>query len=99
MMRMSKARGITLLIATVAITSCATHYTVDAVADPYGFFSGIWHGIVFPLALLANLISWIAGFLGVSFLDSIQLIGRPNTGFWYYVGFALGLGAYGGSAR
>lgn len=98
-MRMSKARGIALLIATVVLTGCATHYAADAVADPYGFFSGIWHGIVFPLALLANLFSWVASFFGVSLLDSIQLIGRPNTGFWYYVGFALGLGAYGGGAR
>lgn len=98
-MRMSKTRGIALFIASVVITGCATHYTADAVADPYGIFSGIWHGIVFPLALLANLISWVAGLFGVSFLDSIQLIGRPNTGLWYYLGFALGLGAYGGGAR
>lgn len=96
---MSKAHGIAMLIATVVITGCATHYTADTAANPYGFLYGIWHGIVFPLALVANLISWVASLLGISFLDSIQLIGRPNTGIWYYVGFALGLGAYGGTAR
>lgn len=80
------------------VSGCATHYSADAVQDPYGFFSGIWHGIVFPFALFTNIISWLLGLVEVSFFDSIQIIGRPNTGLWYYVGFALGLSASGGSA-
>lgn len=85
----------------LVLTGCAAHYTPEAVRDPYGVFSGIWHGFVFPWALLANLISWVLGLIGISFMGSIQIIGRPNTGvFWYYVGFALGLGSYSaGSAR
>ena len=80
------------------VSGCATHYSADAVQDPYGFFAGIWHGIVSPFALFTNIISWLLGLVGVSFFDSIQIIGRPNTGLWYYVGFALGLSASGGSA-
>ena len=86
--------GIIVLVGTIA--GCATHYSPDVVEDPYGFFSGIWHGFLFPLSLLANVSSWIAGLVGISILDSIQIIGRPNTGFWYYVGFVLGLSACGG---
>jgi len=85
-------------IAFVAFLSgCANHYTQEAIREPYGFFSGILHGIIFPFALIANLGSWLVGLFGISFLDWVQLIGRPNTGFWYYVGFATGLTAAGGS--
>lgn len=80
------------------VTGCAAHYSAGAVQDPYGFWSGLWHGVVFPLALLANVISWFVSLIGLSFLDAIQIIGRPNTGFWYYVGFVLGLAAIGGRA-
>lgn len=87
------------LVAVLALASCATHYTPEAVRDPYGFFSGIWHGIVWPWALLVNIVSWLLGLVGITFMESVQLIGRPNTGvFWYYVGFLIGLGAYGGGA-
>jgi hypothetical protein len=48
--------GITLLLA-----GCARHYTVATNSDPYGFFSGLWHGIVFPFSLLTNLLSWLLG--------------------------------------
>ena len=87
-----------VLVLVAAISGCASHYSPDVVSDPYGFISGIWHGMVFPYALCTNIVSWSMALLGFSFLDSIQIIGRPNTGFWYYAGFALGLSAYGGGA-
>jgi hypothetical protein len=85
----------------VALTGCAHHYVGVPASDPYGFFSGIWHGFVFPYALTANIISWALSLAGVSFLADVEIVGRPNTGlFFYYVGFACGLSAYGGgSAR
>ena len=89
----------TVLPLLVLVTGCAAHYTNDAVQDPYGFFSGIWHGVIFFFALLATVISWACSLVGISFLDSIELIGRPNTGIWYYVGFAMGLMSAGGSAN
>lgn len=77
---------------------CAHHYTPEAFASPYGFLSGIWHGIAFPYALLANLLSWIFSLFGVRFLADIQIVGRPNTGFlFYYVGFFIGFSMYGGA--
>ena len=81
----------------LVLAGCAAHYTAEAVADPYGFFSGIWHGIIFPFALIANILSWLLSFVGIAFLQDVEIIGRPNTGLWYYVGFALGL-CSGGSA-
>jgi hypothetical protein len=82
----------------VALSGCAAHYTPEAFSDPYGFFSGVWHGFVFPYALLANIASWLLSLIGVNFLASIEIVGRPNTGiFFYYIGFALGLSTYGGA--
>ncbi len=91
--------GLALILAVVIVTAgCATHYAPDVVRDPYGFFSGIWHGILLPWAVLANVVSWFAGLFGVSLFESIQIVGRPNSGFfWYYVGFALGVLTYGGA--
>jgi hypothetical protein len=89
--------------AVIAITSilsgCAQHYSGATSSDPYGFFSGIWHGFIFPYALIANLLSWFLSIFGVDFLSDIQIIGRPNSGiFFYYIGFFLGLSSYGGAS-
>ena len=87
-----------LLILSVLLTGCATHYTGDAVKDPYGFFSGVWHGVIFIFSLIVNVISWVCSLAGISLFESIEIIGRPNSGFWYYVGFAIGMTSAGGSA-
>jgi hypothetical protein len=82
-----------VLLSLTLLAGCATHYGHGVMAtDPYGFFSGIWHGFIFPLTLLVNMVSWLLSLLGISFLESVQIIGRPNTGFFfYYIGFILGL--------
>lgn len=87
-----------LLTLLLLVSGCAVHYTPESVDDPYGFFSGIWHGIVFPYALMTNILSWILGLFGFSVLDSIQVIGRPNSGAFYYLGFGLGVFSYSGAA-
>ena len=84
-----------LIFAMLALSGCAQHYTGAKYSDPYGFFSGLLHGLVFPFALLANVVSWILSIIGVSIFTDIQLIGRPNTGFlFYYVGYVFGLSAW-----
>jgi hypothetical protein len=89
-----------VIISGLLLTSCAQHFTPEATADPYGFFSGIWHGVISPFSVMANLLSWLLSFAGVTMLQDIQIIGRPNTGLWYYVGFVFGLSAaMGGKVR
>ena len=96
-MRLSRLVAV-LLILSVLLAGCATHYTGDAVKDPYGFFSGVWHGVIFIFSLLATMISWVCNLAGISLFESIEIVGRPNTGFWYYVGFAIGITSAGGGA-
>lgn len=93
-----KKRGfrqrLVLLGLLVLLSGCAHHYAPEALADPYGFFSGIWHGIALPYSLICNIVS----LFGFHFLSDIQIIGRPNTGLFYYLGFFLGISLYGGPA-
>lgn len=55
----------------------------------YGFWGGLWHGIIAPF-------SWI----GSLFSDDIAIWAVNNNGGWYTFGFMLGIGALsGGSSR
>ena len=91
--------SVLLIIIAPALTGCATHYTEASVSDPYGFFSGIIHGVIFPFVLVAKIIAWILGFVGIHILDGVQFVGRPNSGFFfYYVGYAIGLSAWVGAS-
>lgn len=94
----SYMRLVIVITLILIITGCASHYAPESIYDPYGFFSGIWHGFIFPLSLVANIISWFMSLFDVYVFRDIQIIGRPNTGFFYYVGFILGLSGSGGGA-
>jgi hypothetical protein len=82
------------------LTSCATHNSPEHFANPYGFFSGLIHGLLAPWTILINIISWVLSLIGVSFLEDVQIVGRPNTGFlFYYVGFFIGFSGNLGAAN
>jgi len=85
---MKSISSLLLLVVLCGLTGCAHHYSPEVFQDPYGFFSGIWHGILFPFSLI-----------GCMFIDSVFIIGQPNTGWPYYLGFVLGLYAYGSGAN
>lgn len=78
------------LFTLLFLTSCATHYAPEHFSDPYGFFSGLWHGAISVITITVNIISWFLSLIGISFLSDVQIIGRPNTGFFYYCGFFVG---------
>jgi len=90
---------IVLLCTLILLSGCATHYESETYSDPYGFFSGLWHGFIFVYSIIAVCVSWVLSHLGIEFLNSIEIIGRPNTGFFYYLGFVLGLFSVLGSGR
>ena len=95
----SAGRYLFLIGTLLLLSSCAKHYTFEAYSDPYGFVSGIWHGLIFPYALVINMVSWALSLFSIGFLTDVQIIGRPNTGlFFYYIGFFLGLSGYGAGA-
>ncbi|MGQ0570144.1 MAG: hypothetical protein ACT4P5_11580 [Armatimonadota bacterium] len=57
--------------------------------DRAGFLNGLWHGIILPFTMLANL-----------FTDSVSIYEVHNDGRWYNLGFFLGAElALGGGSR
>ena len=79
-----------LFFLLLSLTGCAHHYAPELLLDPYGFWSGLWHGAIAGLTITVNIFSWILSLIGISFLQDIQIIGRPNTGFFYFLGFGIG---------
>lgn len=73
-----------LIFILLNLTSCASaHYTTKE----YGFFYGILHGFLFLFALIGKL-------LGVG----VGLYAEHNTGFFYWLGFIIGIGGLGGGS-
>lgn len=73
------------------LSSCAEVTPIDpsVTAEPYGFFSGLWHGIIAPFS-----------FFGSLFSEDIAMYAVNNNGGWYDFGFVLGAGIlFGGGSK
>jgi hypothetical protein len=77
------------LLPLLALAACAATQAPDAVtpAAP-GFWLGLWHGFIFPVAWLVSL-----------FTDKVAVYAVPNNGGWYDFGFFLGIVVFGVGAR
>jgi hypothetical protein len=69
--------------ACVAVQSAAT----VAPGAP-GFWAGLWHGLIFPLAWIVSL-----------FTDKAAIYAVPNNGGWYDFGYFLGIVVFGVGAK
>lgn len=76
-----------LMALVIIVSGCAdvTNIEICRVGEPYGFWSGLWHGFI----------SWFS-FFGSLFSDDIALYAVNNNGGWYDFGFVLGAGILGG---
>jgi hypothetical protein len=87
---MKQKSFITLIAIALLLTGCAdvTEIQSCATEEPYGFWSGLWHGAISPFS-----------FFGSLFSDEIAMYAVNNTGGWYDFGFVLGAGIlFGGSS-
>ena len=81
---------VTTILFIILLNSCADvspHADMCVTSDPYGFWGGLWHGLIIPF-------SWI----GSLFSDDIAIYALNNNGGWYDFGFVLGVGGLSGSA-
>jgi hypothetical protein len=71
------------IVLVLNLTSCADVEVVKECVgeNTYGFWGGLWHGIVAPLSFFGSLI-W----------DDISMYAVNNNGGWYDFGFILGVG-------
>ncbi len=75
--------GLILFLALINLTSCAPS---GYEAHKVGFFSGIWHGFIIVFSLIGEL-----------FGADIGIYAEHNTGLFYWLGFIIGIGGFGGS--
>ena len=75
-----------VLIAIFLLSGCADVQNIDAckTGEPYGFFGGLWHGMIAPGSFVVGL-----------FNDDIAVWAVNNNGGWYELGFLIGIGGQG----
>lgn len=76
------AIGLIVLICITSLSSCVPH---GYKSNEAGFFSGIWHGFIIVFSLIGKL-----------FGAHIGIYAEHNTGFFYWLGFIIGIGGFGG---
>jgi hypothetical protein len=72
-----------LLLVAFLFTGCADVSLIEEciTVSPYGFWGGLWHGVIAPFA-----------FIGSLFSNDIAVYAVNNNGGWYDFGFVLGAG-------
>ena len=82
-------RDVVILVLVVALlfVGCADAVPYEVVSDdsPYGFWGGLWHGLISPISFFGSLI-W----------DDVAMYAVNNNGGWYDFGFWLGIGGLAG---
>ena len=75
------------ITALFALTGCADTVAPDQIESmkPVGFWHGLWHGMILPIAWIVSLFS-----------EGTAIYATYNNGGWYDFGFVLGVGALGG---
>lgn len=80
-MKAKNFKLILLLFICIITISCAPKgYSTDEA----GFFSGVWHGFIIVFSLIGKL-----------FGADIGIYAEHNSGFFYWLGFILGIGGLG----
>ena len=77
---------IPVCVCLLLLSSCADREIVTEClhGHTYGFFGGLWHGIITPFS-----------FIGSLFSDNVSVYATNNNGGWYTFGFLLGSGGWG----
>ena len=82
--------GITIMLFFIAsillLSGCANKEIVTSCLNghTYGFWGGLWHGIIAPIDLVVML-----------FRDNVTVYAQNNNGAWYAFGFIIGSGGWG----
>ncbi|MEX0987994.1 MAG: hypothetical protein WD052_11005 [Bacteroidales bacterium] len=70
----------------IIISGCSNYEDITACVQGkvYGFWNGLWHGIIAPIDLIAMI--W---------REDVTVYAPNNNGIWYAFGFVLGSGGWG----
>lgn len=80
---MKKSTVLLLIVFVFVFSGCADSANIEQCVEdsPYGFWGGLWHGMIVPF-------TWI----GSLFMDNVAIYAVNNNGGWYDFGFVLGIG-------
>jgi polyferredoxin len=67
-----------LVLVMLTCAGCFPGGSTYSPQEPAGFFSGVWHGWIAPVSLIAGL-----------FKNDIRIYEPFNTGWWYDFGFYI----------
>lgn len=90
MKKFTTHKGLAMTVAfaaiLIAVSGCANKEVVTAClkGQTYGFWWGLWHGIIAPIDLILML-----------FKDNVTVFAQNNNGAWYAFGFLIGSGGWG----
>ena len=86
---MTRTRAFTILGLALILSACVAQQASTAVQpEAPGFFLGVWHGFIFPVAFIVSI-----------FTDQISVYSVPNSGIWYDAGYFVGICFLGVGAR
>ena len=87
--RYAAPKYVVMAAGALALSACAATQSDGAVAPSApGFWLGLWHGFIFPVAWIVSL-----------FFDKVAIYAVPNNGGWYDFGYFLGIVVLGVGAR
>jgi ABC-type multidrug transport system permease subunit len=87
-MKMSIVALLLAALVTITLSGCFPNGGSYSAQEPAGFFSGVWHGWIAPISLIAGL-----------FKNDIRVYEPFNTGWWYDFGFYIAvIAGFGGIA-
>lgn len=78
---MTRTRSLFALAALLVLAACAAHQVPEAVhPGAPGFWLGLWHGFIFPVAFFLSLV-----------LHDVSVYAVPNNGLFYNIGYFIGV--------
>jgi hypothetical protein len=79
-------RFVSISILMLLMVACtATQPNTSPVGNIPGFWLGLWHGFIAPIAFIISL-----------FPNDLRIYAFPNVGLWYDFGFMLGISGFSG---
>lgn len=85
---MTQFRTLAALAALALLAACAQQVPTAVEPAAPGFFLGLWHGFIFPVAWILSL-----------FVPDVAVYAVPNNGGWYDFGYFLGICVFGVGAH
>ena len=80
-----------IIVFLIFLSGCACQVDMSECMpeEIYGFWGGLWHGIISPITFIISL-----------FKDDVAMYACNNTGGWYDFGFVIGAGIlFGGGSK